>query len=698
MLEKIALQKKLISEEECREATEACRSSENFEEALKDYFISRDLISSKILEQLILTIDAVKIIKKNIKFGTIAMEMGLISKETLEAALEDQKKAAAANAQPKLIGRILYDSGKLTKDQLILVVQEQTKRNLKIEIVKKEDLPGPQTNEGSGKAPDPEPEEKADSRNISETIRGGMVLDIEDEGMSAFLRKTDGFDDSLTVDDLQAVLLSNGIRYGLESEAALESFIKGEFKKNRFKAATGTSKINGNSARIEYYFNTDHLLVGKIDEKGNVDFLDRGEIPRVEAKTLLAEKFPCIESKHGRDVFGKELLAEPVMDIPLKIKTGVILSEDGMRVYSEISGHPKLSWSGNISVVDTFVLDGDVNYKTGNLIYNGNIEILGGLKSGFKVTGFDIRINEVDGGEIHAQGDVTILNGMNDAVIYSRGHVSAKYVYNSKIYCLGNLYVDREIGDSEVESSGSCRNLTGAIINSTVSFNQGVEANAIGAEKSTPSTIIVGCDQFIINELDTIEIEIKSLEKNRLNLEKKKEKLLLDNNALQKSTTQMANELEKIMIDKQELEKNLEFFLLQPGKNEEVRPLKSALKQKESLFAQLDKELNDRLNSMEVNESERVKINLDFEDIEIRLDDLKQEKVNFTEWSKSNPGKSVVIVTGKVFSGTVVQGAHAQKEIVDTIGNVQIIEVALQINETDSNIYEIRINDKYKRR
>jgi hypothetical protein len=160
----------------------------------------------------------------------------------------------------------------------------------------------------------------------------------------------------------------------------------------------------------------------------------------------------------------------------------------------------------------------------------------------------------------------------------------------------------------------------------------------------------------------------------------------------------MAGELEKIMVDRQEIEKNFALFSTQPGKKEEARQLKIDLKQKESLFIRLDKELNDRLNFIEKNESELIKIDQAFEDIEIRIDDLKQEKVNFMEWIKSNPGKPVVIASGKVFSGTVIQGMHAQKEISDTTGNVQINEVPLQINNIDSNSYEIQINDNHSRR
>ncbi|OGR11352.1 MAG: hypothetical protein A2097_03495 [Desulfobacula sp. GWF2_41_7] len=668
MLEKIALQKKLISEKDCRDAVDACRSSENFEEALKDYFITHDLISLKTLEQLIQTIDAVKIIKKNIKFGTIAMEMGLISKETLEAALDHQKKAAAENRPPKLIGRILYDSGKLTKEQLQQVIQEQNKRNLKLEMIRKEDLL--QSQERHIPEKEAEPEEKAKGKDIAETVPGGMVLEVENNGMSAFLRKTEDFDHTLTADDIYSLLLSRDIRYGIEGAEAVEGFIKSSgFKKKRFKIAAGTPKIAGNDARIEYYFDTDHLKAGQVDEEGKIDFKNRGEIPRVEAKTLLAEKFPFTESKNGKDIYGNELLATPSKDISLKIKTGVILSEDGMKVSAEQSGHPKLSWSGSIGVIDMIVVKGDVGYETGHLQYSGNIEVQGGLKSGFRINGFDIKINEADGGEIHAQGDVTITGGVNDAVIYSRGHVSAKYIHNSKINCLGNVYVEKEIVDSQIESSGSCRIMTGDIVNSAISFNQGIFVKNIGTERTTPNKIVVGCDLFIVRELKKIESRVAELAEKRQALEKTKEKLLQDNRELLKSTTRMANELE--MMDS---------------------------KQKEPLFFKLENELNDCFNLIEKNEIKIIEIDRSCDDCKDQTEDLNQEKINFTDWVKANPGNPVVVADGRVCAGTIIHGAHAQKELMEIISRVEIREIRLQINNTFSDIYEIQINENLRRR
>ena len=689
MLEKIALQKKLISKADYLKAIDACRSSENFENALKDYFITHDLIPPGTLEQLIRTISAIKIIKKNIRFGSIAVEMGLITRQTLEDALEKQKKVVVQKKKPKLIGEVLIESGWLTKEQIRLIVQEQNKSNLIIE-------PAPPSEPVIQEALPAKKIEKPDS---SEKVRFGMILDIEDNGLSAFLRKTQTFNDAVTAEDIITVLLDKHLQYGIESNQAIEGFINSSgFRKNRFKIASGSPRITGKDARVEYYFDTDHLKAGKIDEEGDIDFKDRGEIPTIEAGTLMAQKFPCKESRTGRDIFGNELPSEPARDILLKTQTGAELSEDGMRVSALISGHPQLSWSGNINVIDTFLVKGDAGYQTGHIDYKGKIEVQGGLKNGFKITGVDITIGEIDGGTIHAQGNVTVNKGVNNATIYARGHVQARYIHSSTITCLGNVIVEKEIVDSHIESSGACQITGGNLVNNTMAFNQGVNAKNIGTEKTSPNTIVIGQDLFIAAELKAIEENIVELEKNRLALEKKKDSLVSKNSDSHQLATQTANELDSILEARQATEKMLALLEKQPEKTEAVHQLISEVKSKEMLFTRLDKELNERFDSIEKIETKIKEIDTAFADLEDQIDDLNQEKLNFTDWHASNAGKPIITVSGRVFAGTSVKSPHIQKETKETVSNVRIEEAAIQINDSNSIIYEIQINDTLRRR
>ncbi|MBU1194063.1 MAG: FapA family protein [Proteobacteria bacterium] len=668
MLAKFALQKKLISEQDCQKAIEACRFSKNFEQALKEYFITHNLIAPNVLEQLVNMVAAVKIIQKNIKFGAIAVEMGFIDSKVLEAALLAQKKRVAENNRPKLIGQILMESGHLTQDQLDRVVAEQQKIKTAVKLVQ-EDAPA-QMNETPAVMSEDDSKTPVNEFNLSEKVPGGMILEIEDNGLTAFLTKTQSFSDVVAVDDILSILQMKNIQYGIVETRAIEGFLRSkEFVgEKRFEIASGRPAMPGTDARIEYYFDTDHLKAGTFDEKENIDFKDRGPIPRVEANTLLARKFPFRESRNGRDIFGRELIAAPAVDMSLKIESGAVLSEDQTQVYAQVSGHPVLSWSGEIGVIDRFTVKGDVGYKTGHIEYGGDIDVQGGLKSGFRIDGYHIDIAEVDGGQIYARGDVKIAKGVNNAKIYSRGHVSAHFIHDSQIYCLGDVTVEKEIVDSRIESSGACQIKTGNIVNSEMSFNQGVFAKNIGTEKASPDKIRIGQDLFIARELETIDSKMADIKKDSIALTQKKDKLVLDTEQLQQSAAQFANELDKALELGQETKMGIQ-------------------KMEEALY------------HMDINKAQIKEIENTLGRLKGQIDDLHQEKINFTDWARLNTGKSVLSVDGKLFPGTVIFTPHAQKEIKEMAVNVQITESVLQAGEDGATtIYDIHINDAIRKK
>ncbi len=696
MLEKIALQKKLISKEDCIKAMKACKSSDDYENALKRFFISNNLISEETINQLINTTAGIKILKSTIKFGSLAVKMGFINEETLNAALTFQKKMLSGNKQPKMIGQILLDSGKLTRQQIEQVIEEQ-KRAAQADTKSGQKKPEP-----SPEGPEPivdEPDTVKESTRQSENIEGGMLLDIEDEGMSAYLRKTQNFDSNFIAEDIYSILSAKGIHYGLADESAIEGFINSSgFQTNRFKAAEGTPRKHGRDGRIEYYFDTDHLKAGGMDEKGNIDFKERGEIPKTEAHKLLAEKFDCKEARPGRDIFGNELPVQPVKDVVLNAGEGVLISEDGKKAYSQISGHPKLSWSGSISVEEFFQVKEDVGYKTGHLIYDGDIHVSGSLKSGFKIKGNDVKIKEIDGGEIYAQGDVTVIDGANGAKIFAKGHVRVNFIHDSHISCLGNVYVEKEIVDSSIENSGACQVKAGKIINSNICSNQGVHAKNIGTDKTDPSTITVGQDLYVKNELIRIEKKIIESEKEKNKLEKKQQNLRYENEGYQQSTIRVANELDKVVGDKQRIKSNMEELEARSEDKKEILNLKTLLKQKHALYSRLNDQLNERFNAIETNEAQIKKVNLAFDGLDDLIDDLNDERENYLDWADSNPGKSEIIAEGTVIAGTIVHGRHAQREIKEIVSNARIKECKLSNQGNDTNLFEIQIHDNIKKR
>jgi uncharacterized protein (DUF342 family) len=697
MLEKIALQKNLITKEQCVAALNACKGAKNMEMALKDYFISKGLIPIQQMKQVVSTFQAVKVMRKNAVFGTIAVKLGFIDNTLFQKEMARQKQAAGKKAAPRFIGELWVKNKTISKDQFIKILRIQEKRPAAPQRPAKNASSEPQAKKGSADgqipaAPVPPPDEpaaEAPDYSLVKELSGGVILEIDDQGMNAFIKKTDKFDDTISPAELLELITENDIFYGVVKEKALEGFIRSSgFKEKPFKVAGGREAQLGKDSRIEYYFDTDHLKAGGFDEEGNIDFKDRGEIPWVEEGSLLAEKFPMKEARSGYNIFDQMLEVPPVSDTPLRYKSGVVLSDDDLKLYAETGGHPRLSWSGNVQVVDTFVVKKDVDYETGHLEYSGDIDVKGTLKSGFRVRGHGIRINTADGGEIHAEGDVTIVNGVNEARIYARGNVKAKFIQNSKVFCLGNLTVDKEIVDTKIEASGAVIIPNGEIISSDIVANMGVYTRHLGTEKSVPNTVTVGVDAFTDQELKTIR---KTITRSELRIEQIKEKiqaLTKDIKGLHQATNRLAHELDMARDEGLTLSRKAEGEKPPAG-------LKSQIQSNKALFSRLDKDLNRYFDRIEKNENRILEMRMEHEQLEDELDDLQYELANFTDWMETNPGLAVVTVTGRVTPGTTVKGPNASREITDKLANVKIKEI-LSSKQGDEG-YKVQIHENIKR-
>lgn len=654
MLEKLALQKKFITDAQCAQAIEACRHAENFDLALKNYFEKEKILTDKQMKILIATYTALKTIQKNQVFGNCAVDLGFVSKEQFLGEMTRQKNTITENNQPEFIGKIWTQDQTLNQEEYQEIIQQLQKEQ------------NPQgTTRSSRPVADPDPEQT--DHSLATELDCGVMLEIDASGMTAFIRKTGKFKDTVTAAKIIEQLEDKGIVYGLVESSEVENFIDSSgFRTNPFRVAQGRDPVPGKDARIEYFFETDHLKAGDIDEDGNIDFKDRGPIPWVKKGSLLAKKFPMTEARKGRNIFDQVVYVPAVADMVLKYGTGVICASDGLELYAEISGTPTLDKSNKIQVSRAFIAPSDVNFETGHIDYEGDIVIKGTLKNGFKAMGHAVRVGTVDGGEIRATGDVTVLNGMIGGKVYARGNVRIKFVQNSTIYCLGNLTVDKEILDSRIITSGAVIINNGEIISSNITCNKGLFARQLGTEKSVPNTVTFGVDAFTARELkriqDRIEHSIDGQEQLYEKLESLSETLSRDTT----NTLGLVHEIERARQDN--------FLLSQSPGNPISAGLKSQIQVNNRLLVRLDRELNQLLDHIEKKKSQKEGFKAELSRLESTLEKLRSEQDNFTRWQQRNPGIAQAVILGQVISGTIINGPDVSMEILETRKNVKILQ------------------------
>lgn len=703
MIGLLAVKNLLITKEELQKALSHCSGEDNLDLALKEYFLSKEIISAQNMERLLRASKKIDLRQKEFKFGAVAIRKGFINQSVLRLVLEEQENDIKNKRKVRLIGDMLVEAGMMTEKQrdYILKLQDRVREEVKKSSEEKIEGPSPQPvslKPGPADGIPEKPKNEMDGKGQDagtllepEIINGGIKLEISKDLMAAFLSKTDYFDDTITLDGLKTALYEKGIVVGLADDKMIEGFIQSSgFKTRAFRVAKGISSIQGKDARIEFFFNTEYLKVGGLTEDGAIDFKERGGIPFVEAGTVLAEKIPMIEARTGYNIYGHEIETTPGKDIDLKYGKGTKLSEDGHKLLADTGGFPKYALSGHVFVHQEYTTEGDVDYETGHVQYDGNVNVKGRIKSGFKVSGNNIQAIEVDGGIIIADGNVKIAGGINEGKIYAKGNVHAKFIHKSEIICMGDVVVGKEIVDSDIECSGGCV-IDGKLISSRISAKMGVKAKHIGTEMAGPSVIRIGQDVFTVKELEKNKEKIEALKKMTEFHREKKEKLKEDNLNLQKQITEFAHIQDRSQLEQKELNSKISTL---ENDTEAVHELQKKIEQlqlaakkaEESLDLCFDK--SDKIEAAMANEDREIKA------IETRRSDLIDERNNLIKWAKENPGKPVVICEGMVMPETLIKGKHTEKRVTEMLRHSRISEVLCTSDQGKSlNIYEMQIGN-----
>ena len=440
----------------------------------KRYINKLDLLSLK------KSLRAFETIQDDARFGALCISFNFLTNSNLEFALREQKLLIAKGQSMKL-GELLAEAGMTSKGQRHLVLIKQ-KANLKA-FAKLSEV------EGRG-----EKNFIINKKSMREIKGDNLIFFIQHDSLMAYLSKTASFDSATSLEELKQFIANQRIVHGVSNDEQLQHFLdsKKYSQGDYFKLAEGDAPIDGVDATKKIYFKEEYKVAGKVGIDGNIDYKERGHIPFVNKNDLLAEKIPAREGESGLDIFDKILPPEAPKEIFLKPGTGTKTSADGLKIYAGVYGYPKKTITDEILVNEIFVIDGDVDYNTGHINYNKSVKITGSIKNGFKVNAIDIVADEIDGGIIHAQGDVVIKKGIIDTKINAKGKITASYILRSNISCFGDIVVLKEIADSRILSDGQCRVKAGKVFASSITVKKGADIRNIGAEKAKRVTLTIG--------------------------------------------------------------------------------------------------------------------------------------------------------------------------------------------------------------
>ncbi len=669
----LAVRNQLITKTELENGLRVIRGAQAPEEALTHYFLSNELISAQNIERLNRVAKALEIRKKEFTFGAIAIRRGYINQSLLTLALEEQENDIRNKRKPRLIGDMLVASGLMTQKQRDAILKLQKRLRPKSDANQTPAPPSPKKTSSDSSA-ETQPEIVEYSCSI---LKNAILLQVDGDRMAAYLTKTDFFDENVTVPEFKDALYEQGIVFGLMVDEMIEGFIRSSgYRSKPFRVAKGIPAIDGRDGKIEYFFNTDYLTAGGVDEDGNIDFRMRGQVPHVEAGTVLAEKIPMVPFRQGKNIFGEVVETAVGKDVYLKYGKGAVLSEDGLKVLAGVKGVPKFSLSGMVFVHQTYTTPGDVDYETGHIEYQGNVQVVGGIKSGFQVTANDIEAKSLDGGIVHADGDLVVTGGIVEGSIHVRGNVFARFIHKSEIVCMGNVVVSKEIVDSTIECSGACCVEYGKIISSTISAKMGVEAQHIGTEMASPCSIQVGLDIYARNELTKIRnrkleagVRLEELRTTHLSL-------VAERDGLQEKITQMAHIQDRAQLSLKDCQEDLRAREHKAASPADLSELNQRIDQLRAKVAHAEDGLEQLFDKNEATEKRISQGEQQIAFQEARMEDLGHEKHNLAQWSRKQQGNPDIRVKGTIQAGTIARGRHSNLVTDEVLRHSRIREVA----------------------
>lgn len=327
------------------------------------------------------------------------------------------------------------------------------------------------------------------------------------------------YDKNQLLDLIISACKVENIVYGIDYQKILSNLVTLE----KFVIATGLLPLAGDDAIIKLY-EIDELKPQVFDD-GKVNHYELNLINKVEKGEWVGERIEPTPGIPGKSVYGALIPPLPGKQLKLVYDKKTIyenLTEDKSKtiLYSKKVGAVVYD-NGILSVCNYLEIDGEVSFHTGNIDFDGYVEVKKSVEDNFSVKAENnIQIL----GELGLGGVDTIES--REGSIYVRGGIAGKN--KAKIICNGDFYT-KFASDCTIECNGSVNigyyamntnikakevileSLNSKIIGGNIEATVRVVAGEIGSRAYIPTNIrVLGFNRLAYKEeYDNINLLIE---------------------------------------------------------------------------------------------------------------------------------------------------------------------------------------------
>ncbi|HLG70839.1 MAG TPA: flagellar assembly protein A [Chloroflexota bacterium] len=300
-------------------------------------------------------------------------------------------------------------------------------------------------------------------------------------------------------------LKRRNVVYGLDLEA-INRVMSEHILHEEVVVAHGTPARPGKDAQVELLLLPPSFL-SKSGDFDRIDFKNIDNVSEVKAGQVISRGTPCEPGEPGMNIFGKEIRAPGVHErIRHPAGKNTVISEDGLEMSAAIDGY--LRWNGDvIDVCELFLVHGDVALSTGNIRYQGDVEVYGDVKPGFEVVaGKSVAVyGSVEGSVVSETGSVLVAKSVSGsettpAVVTAQGDIQIGRARFARIESTGgNITASFAVEHSEIRAAGNLSLLAGAAINCVVEVGGTVDVVEVSGHTTVDGA---GADEPITQSSD----------------------------------------------------------------------------------------------------------------------------------------------------------------------------------------------------
>lgn len=330
----------------------------------------------------------------------------------------------------------------------------------------------------------------------------------------------------ITLDDIHQALHDAGVVFGIDEAALIHACEVG--KVEHLPVASGEPPQDGRDTGFDALLTLTADRAPKVGDDGLIDYREHGNVLVVHPGEALMRRIPPTPGVAGHTVKGRELPARPGLDESFApgLTGARPASTDPNLLEAATVGQPVLVDHG--VMVEPVLRVAEVNMATGNIHFDGTVEVGGEVTHGMTVqaTGDIMVRGTVDGGILQAGGDVHVAGGIiAQSRVQAQGAVSARFAEASSIRAGTVIALDDMALGCELESLnqiiiGEKVPQRGRLVGGSATAMMLLRVPLLGSNKSGTTVVKLGANAELEAQMQALNARLEKEKATEENLQK----------------------------------------------------------------------------------------------------------------------------------------------------------------------------------